>query len=783
VYSTATVAGVTHNPSYGSGYVGGLIGSQGVSAILTTAYASGNVSGQNYVGGLIGSAGTYDSASHVYATGSVVGQTSVGGLIGASGGSVSYAYATGQVSGYSGGGLIGASGAPFTVSNSYWDKQTTGKAVSYTYDTTTHQGTTTGTGSVGLTTAQMKQASSYSGWSIDNVGGAATTWRIYDGKTYPLLKAFLTPLTATANGSATYNGGTSFALTSASFQYGAGALPGQVLVNSATFVTPSRNVGTYSLGAVAYASDFYSPQQGHDLSVTVGNFTVTAAPITVSTPSVTKTYDATTNAAGSLIVTSGQLFGGDSLSGGSFAFTNANAGSGNKTVTVGGVTVNDGNSGANYAVTYASNTTSTINRAALALNAITDSKTYDGSTSSDEAVSVTGLLGSDSVSALTQSFASKNVLGANGSTLQVNGGYAVNDGNGGGNYNISTNTAAGTITPATLTYVASSASRAYGDANPALSGTVTGFVGGETLGTATTGTAEFGTAATTASNVGSYAISGSGLTANHGNYSFVQAGGNASALSITARALLLAAVTDTKTYDATTSSDETVSVTGLVNGDTVTGLSQSFLSKNVLGAGGSTLQVNGGYAVNDGNSGLNYAVSSNTAAGTINPATLTVTAADATREAGAADPAFTASFDGFVAAEDTAALAGSLVFSTDATAASGAGTYAITPAGLSSGNYAIAFVEGTLTITGAIDTGNDGIHGAQGNAWAYGHDNGNSGGGNDGGKHCNNGGDVNSCNNGDRGHNIYISNGGDVPGSNGSLMRVEEDGLRLPQGV
>jgi hypothetical protein len=43
----------------------------------------------------------------------------------------------------------------------------------------------------------------------------------------------------------------------------------------------------------------------------------------------------------------------------------------------------------------------------------------------------------------------------------------------------------------------------------------------------------FGTAATSSSSVGSYAINGSGLTANNGNYTFVQAVGNALALTVT----------------------------------------------------------------------------------------------------------------------------------------------------------------------------------------------------------------------------------------------------------
>ena len=43
-------------------------------------------------------------------------------------------------------------------------------------------------------------------------------------------------------------------------------------------------------------------------------------------------------------------------------------------------------------------------------------------------------------------------------------------------------------------------------------------------------------------------------------------------------------------------------------------------------------------------------------------------------------------------------LGGTLSFSTPATASSPAGSYAITPAGLTSGNYAIHFVSGTLTV-------------------------------------------------------------------------------------
>ena len=83
---------------------------------------------------------------------------------------------------------------------------------------------------------------------------------------------------------------------------------------------------------------------------------------------------------------------------------------------------------------------------------------------------------------------------------------------------------------------------------------------------------------------------------------------------------------------------------------------------------------------------------------TVDPASLTVKTDDATRTYGAANPAFTASFDGFVNGEGVGDLDGSLGFVTAAGAASPVGTYAVTPEGLSSGNYAIAFVPGALTV-------------------------------------------------------------------------------------
>jgi len=84
-----------------------------------------------------------------------------------------------------------------------------------------------------------------------------------------------------------------------------------------------------------------------------------------------------------------------------------------------------------------------------------------------------------------------------------------------------------------LTYLATAASRVFGVGNPPLTGTVTGFAGSDTQAGATTGVLSFTTSALSTSNVGTYAINGSGLTANAGNYTFVQAASNSTALTIT----------------------------------------------------------------------------------------------------------------------------------------------------------------------------------------------------------------------------------------------------------
>lgn len=165
--------------------------------------------------------------------------------------------------------------------------------------------------------------------------------------------------------------------------------------------------------------------------------------------------------------------------------------------------------------------------------------------------------------------------------------------------------------------------------------------------------------------------------------------------------------TISRVYDSTT--DVTVLPANLVaggalDGDTVP-LSFTSASFDTADAGpGKTVSVTGismAAATNGAAPVYGYQFGSSSASGAIGeitPKGLTVTANDSSRIFGEANPSFSAHYDGFVTGQDAGVLGGSLALTTPATAQSSAGTYAITPSGLTSTNYAISFVNGTLEV-------------------------------------------------------------------------------------
>jgi hypothetical protein len=206
-----------------------------------------------------------------------------------------------------------------------------------------------------------------------------------------------------------------------------------------------KNVGAnlgYSVTGVTLAS---ADAGNYVLSSGTNSFTgndgaITAASLVITSGNVTKVYDRTTTAAGvAQAATGSQTFGSDSLSGGTFAFTSAAAGVGNKAVTVSGVTVNDGNNGNNYSVTYANNTTSTITQKALTASMSAANKTYDGTTTASVTGSSTDIITGDTVTFANTSatFANKNV--GTGKPVTVAGISLT--GTDAGNYNLQSTTA------------------------------------------------------------------------------------------------------------------------------------------------------------------------------------------------------------------------------------------------------------------------------------------------------------------------------------------------------
>src|SRR5204863_4693889 len=91
-----------------------------------------------------------------------------------------------------------------------------------------------------------------------------------------------------------------------------------------------------------------------------------------------------------------------------------------RTLTPGGI-VNDGNSGNNYSYTF--NTASgTISKPAITMAAVTDSKTYDGTTTSSLTPTFGSLQSGDSTTTFSQAFDSRNFgIGDRKSVVKGNG--------------------------------------------------------------------------------------------------------------------------------------------------------------------------------------------------------------------------------------------------------------------------------------------------------------------------------------------------------------------------
>jgi len=451
---------------------------------------------------------------------------------------------------------------------------------------------------------------------------------------------------------------------------------------------------------------------------------------------------------------------------------------------------------------------------AVTATTVSDAKTYGQSISVAGDITYSGLPLTSAATygnvylnlAVTDALSALPAAGSAGesSTASV-GGYAISAGGGAPNpgYTLSiVNSGTLSVGKASLTVTANNASRLYGDPNPVLSATVSGFVNGETVGTAAGfgGSANVSTTATPTTGVGSVAITPTvgTLTASNYNFTTLQNG----TLTIGPAPLTVTANPDTKTYNGVAySGGNGVAYAGFVNSETSAVLSGTLSyagtsqgAKNVgsyvmspgglsstnyavsfvdglltitpaglsaivasltgttskvydgttaatltpgnfsvsgfaTGEGASVTKTSGtydtagagtnktvtvslntsDYAANGGTLLSNYTLPTTVsgAIGTISKAPLTVTANNATRLYGAANPALSAAVSGFVNGETSltaAGFGGSASVSTTATGTTGVGSVAITPTAgtLTASNYNFTTLQnGTLTITKA----------------------------------------------------------------------------------
>ena len=245
------------------------------------------------------------------------------------------------------------------------------------------------------------------------------------------------------------------------------------------------------------------------------------------------------------------------------------------------------------------------------------------------------------------------------------------------------------IAKAALTATAEDKTVTYGDAAPEYTVVYAGWHGTDDA-SVLTGAIVYACDYLPTSNVGKYTITPSGVDA--ANYAIQFINGkvtvNQAPLMITAddKNVIYGEVAPafTASYSGWKNSDDESVVSGL----TLT--SEYLVTSNV-----------GTYDIVPANaSATNYAISYTNGTLTVNQAALTITANDTTMIYGDEHPEFTASYSGWKNNDDESVVSG-LQFSTPYAPGSYIGTYAINPNSATALNYAITFVDGTLTVNKA----------------------------------------------------------------------------------
>lgn len=490
----------------------------------------------------------------------------------------------------------------------------------------------------------------------------------------------------------------------AAFTLSATSTSGLAVTFESSDETIASVLGTTVTIKKAGTVNIIAKQVGNNLYNAATNVTkqlvINKAPLTVTAQNATKTYNKVVYTGGNGISYAGFITGDNAVN--SVTGTVVYGGNSQNAINVANnyTIIPSGLSSTNYAITYI-NGTLTINKAALTITAKAASKTYDkipyvGGNGVDYTGFVTGDNATNSITGtVVYGGTSQNAVNvANNYTIIPSGLSA-------SNYEITYANGTLTINKATLTVTAKNDSKTY-DKVAYTGGNgidYTGFITGDDAANSVTGTVAYTGTSQNAINVaGNYTIIPSGL--NSLNYAITYVNGT---LAINKATLTVTAQNATKTYDKIAyTGGNNITYSGFISGDNVA----NSVTGTVVYSGTSqgAVAANTYIIIPSGLSSANYALNYVNGTLTINKAALTVTAQNGVKTYNGLP--YTGgngvTYAGFIAGDnETNSVTGTVNYGGTSQNAINANSYIITPSGLSSANYNVSYVNGTLTVNKA----------------------------------------------------------------------------------
>jgi gliding motility-associated-like protein len=440
-----------------------------------------------------------------------------------------------------------------------------------------------------------------------------------------------------------------------------------------TTAVPTSNVGTYAINLSGGTSTNYN------FTLQSGTLTINPSPLTAKADDKTKSYG---QANPTLTISYSGFLNTDNAASITepTITTTATASTGVGSVPI----ILSGGSAVNYSILL-QNGTLTISKTILTIKADDKSRIY-GQANPANSITYSGFVNGENASSITP----PTISGPSATSLSNVGNYPISLSGGlAANYSLNLQPGTLTITKAVLQAIADNKQRVYGQANPSLTVTYSGFVNGENASAIAT-LPQASTSASSSSSVGNYSITAGGGLANNYDFSYV-----AGVFTIT-KASLVAKADDKSRLYGQANPALTISFSGFVNGDNQSSLSTQPIATTVATPSSSVAS----YAITvSGGSATNYDLGYVNGALLIGKSNLTATANDANRLFGTTGSPLTISYTGFANGETPAVIDTPPVASTTAIISSPIGPYPITVSGGADDNYNFTYVSGTLTIT------------------------------------------------------------------------------------